>query len=126
MSTLITALPKDEFAPEENYPPHAEENAALVLLLDQDRGIVLAHKGRYLWGQIACAGFTFEEAGFERVPEEPGYYALRNGTVNVGEDWAEIDGDWREATLADFAFFDVEPPAFAREANSPTKAEAER
>lgn len=110
----IESFDDDSYAPENHYPPIGTEESAMVLVISSDNFTVLSHTGRFMHGQCNCAGFDGEEIGLKNVPDEPGYWVLRNGTMDCGEDWADLYGDWSEATLDDFTRFDIDVPAFAR------------
>jgi hypothetical protein len=111
MTELIPFV-EDDYDPTAHYPPIGTEESAMILNLDGESFIVLAHTGRFMHGQINCAGFSGEELGLQDVPDEPGYWVLRNGVVSAGEDYADLYGDWEPAQGDDFVRFDVDLPAF--------------
>lgn len=96
--------------PDFHYPPTGTEEAALLVTLDCEQFKVLGHTGRFLHGQIECAGLSGEDIGFENVPDESGYFVMERGVVSCGEDYADIDGDWRPATADDFKRFGADLP----------------
>jgi len=110
MDVNLTETLPDPHAPENNYPPMGTEESCLVLALNCETLEVLGHTGRFFHGQIECAGFSGEEIGVENVPDESGYFVMERGVVSCGEDYAEVDGDWRPATAGDFKRFNVDLP----------------
>lgn len=87
---------KDDPNLEENYPPHGEENSAVLLVYHDDDCEdfeVLSSTGRYFHAMWGCAGYSGMELGIGDIPSKAGMYLFSNGAVNVGEDYCEIDGD---------------------------------
>lgn len=120
-SKLITEAEPEGYNPEDDYPPIEEPNEALGLSLDGDCNYwILAHTGRYLHGQIECAGMNGEESGIS-FPDEIGYFVLENGKGWNSRDWETgivddygLDGDTRPALYADFVKFKADiPPMLA-------------
>lgn len=117
LSKLITEIEPEQDDPNDNYPPMDEPNGALGLSLDGDCNYwILAHTGRYLHGQITCAGMNGEESGTP-FPEEIGYFVLEDGKGWNSRDWETgivddygLDGETRPALYADFVKFDADIP----------------
>jgi hypothetical protein len=74
------------YDPADHYPPKGTEEACLAIVIDSEMFRVLGHTGRYMHGQINCAGYQGEELGLNNVPDDPGFWVMERGSV-----WTSFD-----------------------------------